>query len=64
MAVGVVAEHSVSFGKDAMEGMTFNKQNEFFLKDFFKPQTSLVVEFKRVSILSCLITKKLEDKNE
>lgn len=64
MAVGVVAEHSVSFGKNAMEGMTFNKQNEFFLKDFFKPQTSLVVEFKRVSILNYLITKKLEDKNE
>ena len=59
MAVGVIAEHSVSFGKNAMEGMNFNQKNEFFLKDFFKPQTSLVFELKRVSILNYLITKKI-----
>ena len=59
MAVGVIAEHSIAFGKDAMEGMSFNEQNEFFLKDFFKAQTSLVFEIKRVSILNYLITKKI-----
>jgi hypothetical protein len=59
MAVGVIADHSVSFGKDAMEGMTFNEQNEFFLKDFFKPQTSLAFEIKRVSVLSYFISKKI-----
>lgn len=48
MAVGVIAEHSVTIG-----------QNEFFLKDFFKPQTSLIFEVKRVSILKYLITKKI-----
>ena len=60
LAVGVVAEHSVSFGKDAMEGMNFNSENEFFLKNFFKPQTSLIFEVKRVSILNYFITKKME----
>ncbi len=47
MAVGVIAEHSVTFGND-----------EFFLKDFFKPQTSLVFEIKRVSVADYFITKK------
>ncbi len=46
MAVGVIAEHSVTVG-DA----------ELFLKDFFKPQTSLVFEVKRLSILK-LISKR------
>ncbi len=40
MAVGVVAEHSISID---------NK--EFFLKDFFKPQTSLVTKVKRISLV-------------
>lgn len=64
MAVGVVAEHSVSFGKDAMEGMNFTSSNEFFLKNFFKPQTSLVFEVKRVSVLSYILTKKLKSTND
>ena len=46
MAVGVIAEHSVSLG-----------QREFFLKDFFKPQTSLVFQVKRLSLLQ-IITKR------
>ena len=48
MAVGLVAEHSFSAGG-----------NEVFLKDFFNPQTSIVFEVKRVSILDYLITKKI-----
>ena len=64
MAVGVIAEHSVSFGKTAMEGMEFSGNNEFFLKEFFKPQTSLIFEIKKVSLLNYFITKKLEVKNE
>ena len=46
MAVGVIAEHSVSLG-----------QREFFLRDFFKPQTSLVFQVKRLSLLQ-IITKR------
>lgn len=64
MAVGVIAEHSVSFGKTAMEEMKFDGNNEFFLKEFFKPQTSLVFEIKKVSLLNYFITKKLEVRNE
>ena len=59
MAVGVIAEHSISVGKEAMEGMNFSEKNEYFLKNFCKPQTSLVFEVKRVSILKYLITRKL-----
>ncbi len=51
MAVGVIAEHSISFD---------NLQNEFFLKDFFKPQTSVLFKVKKVSILDYF----LENTNE
>lgn len=40
MAVGVIAEHSITIGDD-----------EMFLKDYFPPQTSLKFEIKRVSLL-------------
>lgn len=46
MAVGVIAEHSLTVG-----------DTEFFLKDFFKPQTSLEFRVKRLSILK-IITKR------
>ena len=46
MAVGVIAEHSLTVG-----------ENEFFLKDFFKPQTSLVFQVKRLSILKIISTR-------
>lgn len=48
MAVGVIAEHSIS---------DFKSSNEYFFKDFFKVQTSLVFEIKRVSIFDFLSTK-------
>ena len=59
MAVGVIAEHSVAFGKEAMEGMDFNEKNEYFLKNYFKEQTSLIFEIKRVSLLNYLFTRKI-----
>lgn len=46
MAVGVIAEHSVTVG-----------ETEFFLKDFFEPQTSLIFEVKRLSILKIISTR-------
>ena len=46
MAVGVIAEHSVTV-----------EETEFFLKDFFKPQTSLIFEMKRLSLLQ-IITRR------
>ena len=50
MAVGVIAEHSVT-----VDG------TEFFLKDFFKPQTSLVFEVKRLSLLKIVFTRSSID---
>lgn len=48
MAVGVIADHSIIVGT-----------NEFFLKDFFKPQTSLKFEVRRFSLVRLFSTKKL-----
>jgi len=44
MAVGLIANHSIAFGTD------FKGQKEFFLTDYFAPQTSLILEIKRISL--------------
>lgn len=41
MAVGIIANHSITF-----EG------KEYFLTDYFAPQTSLFLKFKRVSLVT------------
>lgn len=47
MAVGIVANHSIAFDYNN----DFNSNNaELFLTDFFKPQTSLILEIKRISL--------------
>lgn len=58
MAVGVVAEHSLAI-PDTSELLDTDFSKEFFLKDFFKPQTSLVFEVRRVSLVSYFMTKKI-----
>ncbi|MBQ8679610.1 MAG: DUF1850 domain-containing protein [Treponema sp.] len=58
MAVGVVAEHSLAI-PDTSEVLDTDFSKEFFLKDFFKPQTSLVFEVRRVSLVSYFMTKKI-----
>ena len=50
MAVGLIAEHSITFD-EALEV----SQKEFFLTDFFEPQTSIVFEFKKVSLITYII---------
>ena len=55
MAVGLLAEHSVCFGENFFEDGDFAFDDEFFLKNFFLPQTSLLFEVKRVSILDYII---------
>lgn len=59
LAVGVVAEHSVlcCSRKQALSGdfsEISSSKNEFFLKDFFMPRTSVVFEVKRISVISYL----------
>ena len=42
MAVGIIANHSIAAGTD------FDGQKEYFLTDYFAPQTSIILEIKRV----------------
>ena len=58
MAVGVVAEHSVMV-TNADSPLETDFSREFFLIDFFKPQTSLVFEVKRVSVINYFMTRKI-----
>ena len=44
MAVGIIANHSIATGS------TMRTENEYFLTDFFAPQTSIILEIKRVSL--------------
>lgn len=43
LSVGVIAEHSITVGS-----------HEFFLKDFFAPRTSLILEVKNISLYQFL----------
>ena len=52
MAVGLIAEHSITFD----EAFEVN-QKEFYLTDFFEPQTSIIFEYKKVSLITYLIHK-------
>ena len=46
MAVGIVANHSIAAGSD------FDSGKEKFFTDYFEPQTSLILEYKKVSVFS------------
>lgn len=53
MAVGVIADHSISFNPDY--------ENEFFLKDFFDPQTRLKINIKRIPLINLISGKNLQE---
>ena len=48
MAVGIVANHSIATGSE------MRVENERFLTDFFEPQTSIILEYKKVSLFNYL----------
>ena len=48
MAVGIVANHSIAAGSE------MKTENEVFLTDLFEPQTSIIIEYKRVSLFNYL----------
>ena len=54
MAVGVIADHSISFNPDY--------ENEFFLKDFFEPQTRLKINIKRIPLINLIAEKNIWEK--
>lgn len=46
-AVGLIADHSVTINDD-----------EFFLKEYFEPQTSLIIKIKKVSVVDNLTARR------
>lgn len=55
MAVGLIAEHSIAFLDDE-DSLNLT---EHFLKDYFAPQTSIILKIKRVSLFEYIKTKKI-----
>ena len=46
MAVGIIANHSITVN-----------EKEYFLTDYFEPQTSLILEIKRISFVQYILKK-------
>ena len=55
MAVGLIAEHSIAFLDDENSPELI----EHFLKNYFAPQTSIILNIKRVSLFDYIKTKKI-----
>ena len=51
MAVGIVANHSIAAGSE------MRVENEHFLTEWFTPQTSIILEIKRVSTIDYILHK-------
>ena len=61
MAVGIIANHSITIlNSNIVNSQTeFSDSKEFFLTDFFEPQTSINLQIKRVSLIKYLTSKKI-----
>ena len=61
MAVGIIANHSITIlNSNVVNSQTeFSDSKEFFLTDFFEPQTSINLQIKRVSLIKYLTSKKI-----
>ena len=55
MAVGLIAEHSIAFLDDE-ESLNIN---EHFLKNYFAPQTGIILKIKKVSLFEYIKTEKI-----
>lgn len=55
MAVGIIANHSITFEQN--EDFKNLKTKEYFLTDYFKAQTSIILEIKKVSLMNFLLHK-------
>lgn len=55
MAVGLIANHSIVTEKDF--SFSADNKSELFLTDFFKPQTSITLEIRRVSLINYIFHK-------
>ena len=63
MAVGIIANHAITIlkNKDAVSNSQnkIDNQKEYYLTDFFEPQTSINLQIKRVSLIKYLTSKKI-----
>ena len=61
MAVGIIANHSITIlNSNVVNSQTeFSDSKEFFLTDFFEPQTSINLQIKRVSLIKYLTSEKI-----
>ncbi len=55
MAVGIVANHSIAAGS------TMRPAKEHFFTDYFAPQTSIILEIKRVSLFRYISHRRLKN---
>ncbi len=55
MAVGLIAEHSITFSNKG----DFDFDTVLFLKNYFAPQTSIILKIKRISLFDYIKTKKI-----
>ena len=61
MAVGIIANHSITIlNSNVVNSQTeFSDSKELFFTDFFEPQTSIILQIKRVSLINYLTSKKI-----
>ena len=55
MAVGIIANHSIATGSE------MQTENECFFTDYFAPQTSIILEIKRVSLFRYISHRRLKN---
>ena len=53
MAVGVIADHTILIGQNMAHGQ------EVMIKDLFAPQTSLIFQIERISLIKLLLSEKI-----
>ena len=63
MAVGIIANHAITIpkSKNAVSNSQtdFSDSKEYFFTDFFEPQTSIILQIKRVSLIKYLTSEKI-----
>ena len=63
MAIGIIANHAITIpkSKNAVSNSQtdFSDSKEYFFTDFFEPQTSIILQIKRVSLIKYLTSEKI-----
>lgn len=63
MAVGIIANHAITIlkAKNAVSNSQskIDNQKEYYLADYFQPQTSIILQIKRISLIKYMTSKKI-----